>query len=299
MNNTIKFAKPPTTFKQQITRLTSRGMVISDISKAENFLTQVNYYRFCGYALHYEIFVNGIRSHQYKAGTCFEDVCLLCEFDSKLRNLLFLAIEPIEVAFRTTVCHEMAITYNDAHWYLNLKLFTPQFEHNKLLADIQVEFDRSNEVFVQSYKSKNYSPALPAAWMLTEILPLGKWSRMYGGLASKDDQRVIAKRFNAKAYYLRSWIHSLSFLRNLCAHHSRIWNKTFPILPNLTDKQNQSVLHIDRLAGFCTVMADLLSVLGKKDNFRHDLQKLFNLYPQVPVSKLGFADGWEKGPIWK
>lgn len=109
MNNTTKFAKPPTTFQEQIALLKSRGMVINDVLKAEIFLMQVNYYRFCGYALHYEIFQNGKRSHQYKTGTHFEDVCLLCEFDSKLRNLLFSAIEPIEVAFRTTVCHEIAI----------------------------------------------------------------------------------------------------------------------------------------------------------------------------------------------
>lgn len=181
MSNRIFFAKPPLTPAQQMALLVSRGMQVSNSNVAETFLTRVNYYRFCGYALHFELFNNGIRTHQYKSRVQFEDVCSLYEFDSELRTLLFSAIEHIEVAFRTAVCLEMALSYNDSHWYLQSGLFNQQFNHQQLLDDTRNEFDRSREIFIRNYKQKYSSPLLPPAWMLTEILSLGKWSKVYGG----------------------------------------------------------------------------------------------------------------------
>jgi abortive infection bacteriophage resistance protein len=299
MNNRTPFKKPPTTPAQQVALLCSRGMIVSDIAQAESFLTKVNYYRFCGYALHFEVMQNGIRTHQYKPDVRFEDVCMLYEFDSELRTILFSSIEHIEVAFRTAICLEMALATKDSHWYLQPGLFNTSFNHQQLLDDAQSEFDRSREVFILSYKQKYCAPALPPAWMLTEILPLGKWSKIYSGLKFRDNQKGIARQLNTSYFHLQSWMHGISFLRNLCAHHSRIWNKTFPILVNLTERHKQSVLYHDRLAGFCTVMADLLTTLGRKGEFKRQMGDLFKKYPGVPIAKLGFKEQWDEGATWK
>lgn len=40
------YNKPPTTFSEQVKKLVSRGLAIPDQSKAEFYLSQLNYYRF-------------------------------------------------------------------------------------------------------------------------------------------------------------------------------------------------------------------------------------------------------------
>ncbi len=300
MSSRIPFTKPPTTPECQVQLLRSRGMAIEDEHTAVRFLENVNYYRFCGYALHFEIFENRTRTHQYKKGSSFNDVCTLYEFDSELRTLLFSSIEHIEVAFRTAVCLELCLGYNDSHWYLKKDVYNLSvFSYDVFIDGCRKEFFRSREIFVQSYKDKYSTPELPAAWMLTEVLSIGKWSKIFGGLKNTDDQKAIARRMNATPWHLQSWMHSISYLRNLCAHHCRIWNRTFQIRVNLTKRQKQSVVYPTKMAALCTVMADLLTTLGRKEAFKNQLIELFEKYPGVPILKMGFTDNWKMGAIWR
>jgi abortive infection bacteriophage resistance protein len=183
---------------------------------------------------------------------------------------------------------------------LRKDIYNPSvFSYDVFIEDCRKEFARSREIFIRSYKDKYSTPELPAAWMLTEILSMGKWSKISGGLSSPEDQKTISRRFNATPWHLQSWVHSLSYLRNLCAHHSRIWNRTFQIRASLTRRQKESVLDPARLAGFCTVMADLLTTLGRKESFRDRLVDLLRKNPQIPISKMGFAQQWVTGETWR
>lgn len=300
MTSKVPFQKPPTTPAEQVRLLKSRGLSVSDDRFAAEFLSQINYYRFCGYALHFEHFQNRERTHRYKAGSRFEDVVSLYEFDSELRTLLFSYVEPIEVLFRTAVCSELCLRHRDSHWHLNRALFDESvFEFDRFLDDCKKEYSRSREIFVQAYRAKYSTPELPAAWMMTEILSIGKWSKIFGGLKYNEDKKAIARCMNATPWHLQSWMHSLSYVRNLCAHHSRIWNRTFQIRVNLTKRQKQSILNPARLAAHCTVMADILAGLGKRQGFKQQLVDLFARYPVVPIEKMGFKPDWHRGEIWQ
>lgn len=301
MDSRIQFTKPPISAKQQVELLISRNMSISNIEEAEKFLLQVNYYRFCGYALHFEIFKDRKRTHKYQEGTKFEDVKILCEFDSELRKILLSAIEHIELAFRTAICHKISLKYNDSHWYVKSKYFklSNGFNHKRLLDTCGNEFNRSKEIFINSYKKKYKEPELPPVWMLAEILSLGKWSIIYSTLNSKEDQKEIANIFNIKSHHLRSWIYGISYLRNLCAHHSRIWNKSYSIGVFLTKRQLRAVDNKNKVASLCIVLSDLLSSIEKKEYLKEKLSDLFEKYPNIPISKMGFPRNWKESFIWK
>lgn len=294
----MKFPKPATTIDEQIDKLRSRGMIIDDLASARDFLNAVSYYRFSGYALHFEYFKDGERTHKFKPNTIFSNVVKLYNFDSALRTMLFSFIEHIEIAFRTALCDELSLKYKNPHWYLEKTLYNPlKFKYENFTEDCMAEFSRSREIFVQSYKQK-YSDELPPSWMMAEILSIGKWSKVFGGLINRSDQDAVADRFHAPAWRLQSWMHGLSFLRNLCAHHCRIWNRNLPITPNLTKRQKISVVYHDRLAGACTIMADLLTPMRRKDALKNQLVDLLANNEEVPLIKLGFADNWPESPIW-
>ena len=49
---------------------------------------------------------------------------------------------------------------------------------------------------------------------------------LFGGLKRTDSNNISKDCFGIDEKILSSWIHTLVYIRNLCAHHSRIWNRT-------------------------------------------------------------------------
>lgn len=284
----VPFAKPALSLSQQVDLLRSRGMTITHEQEAEETLLRLNYYRFSGYALHFEEFQNRQRTHRFKPGISFDQVVNLYEFDTCLRVLLFRYIEPVEVAFRAAICYELAIRTQNPHWYLERDMYDDRFDYDRLVTDCQRDYDRSDEVFAKSYREKYGSPALPPAWMMSEILSIGKWSLIFKNLVDGEHKKAVSHHFSTKPYYLESWIHSLSVLRNLCAHHCRIWNRNFTIPPALPEKLRHLVIGNARLAAPIVVLTHLLKTLGKNIEFQSNWDGLLARFPDVPRDKMGF-----------
>ena len=283
----VQFNKPPLSLAEQVALLRNRGMLIHDHGAAEDALLRLNYYRFSGYALHYEEFEDRRRTHRFKAGTTFDHVIELHDFDSRLRAMLFRYIEPIEVAFRAAICYELSIRTNDAHWYMDKDMYVHYHRHDRLLEECEREYRRSDEIFIKSYREKYDSPPLPPSWMMSEILSLGRWSKLYSHLVDREAKKAIASHLMTKPYFLQSWMHSLSVLRNLCAHHCRIWNREFTIRPHLPQKLQELVIGNGRIAALIVIITHVLKPLGKNLEFQGDWDSLLSAYPDVPKVKMG------------
>ena len=89
----------------------------------------------------------------------------------------------------------------------------------------------SKEEFVRHYLSTYYadSPGVPL-WMVSEIISFGQLSKLYAGLNS-DDKEAIAKQYDLSHRVFGQWLHAIIYLRNICAHHSRLWNRELEIRP--------------------------------------------------------------------
>ena len=92
--------KPPTTYRQQLEKLRSRGCIIKDETRAIDVLSKVNYYRLTAYFLPFKQL-----NETYIDGTDFDTVYQIYEFDRKIRLILFSAIEEIEVYLRSTLAY--------------------------------------------------------------------------------------------------------------------------------------------------------------------------------------------------
>lgn len=285
----MKYNSPPTTIDKQIEILESRGMIIADKKLATEFLNKVSYYRFGGYALHYEHFEDRNRTHKYKAGTTFEDVVSLYYFDDKLRSILFDAITHVEVAFRTQICLHMALKTNDSHWQLNKRHVNAQFNHEKFMEEIEKEINRSHEIFIKSYREKYTVPELPASWMMIEIISFGNWSKLYKSLEDREVKKDVADYFNLKPYQLESWIQSITAIRNICAHHGRLWNLSLTTQPFITKKMKKvyNPVQQKKIVVVLDVISELLKPLNEYDDFIDNLNNLFNQYPHIPITSTG------------
>ena len=292
MNKMDSFSKKPTTAKEQVGILQQRGMLVADSAHAMEFLDYCSYYRFCGYALHFERLTNtGERTHSYKPGTTFEAVERIYHFDAALRRLMFHYTTLIEVNFRASFSNISAQFYNDAHWFMNPVRFLDSDKHTEFLQLCQQEVKRSREIFITSYKSKYTTPDLPPIWMLTELMSFSVWSKLYQNLADKSLKQQIANALNVPEKYLISWLQALTVLRNLCAHHSRIWNRNFTQAPLLSNSMKKKVIPTQhkKIFALLLVIYDLLKTIKREKDFYSDLTDLFSQYPEIDLRNLGFA----------
>lgn len=91
-------------------------------------------------------------NYRFKPGSTFEQVCQLYEFDYELKNLLLANISKTEIAVRTQLAYIMSMAY-DGFWIEDATLFANQNQHQKTIQSINDEYNRSDELFVKTFKT--------------------------------------------------------------------------------------------------------------------------------------------------
>lgn len=288
----------------QIQQLKSRGLLITENSLAEHYLKNISYYRLAGYWWPMQ---SDKVNHVFKPNSRFEDVVALYNFDSELRLLVFNAIERIEIALRTRMINHLSHEV-DPWWFENALIFKNPSAFIENLRLMDRDLKNSKEVFInQHYRKYHADGRRPPAWKTLEVVSFGLLSKLYGNLGSKIDSKdTIAKELNTVNHtYLRTWLQSLSQIRNICAHHGRLWNKNLPgrpkLLPRppapwLTDVPPFSEHHMLYVHICC--IKYLLDAISPGHKFSSKLKTLFAKYPTVDLKALGFSKIWEKEPLW-
>ncbi|MEJ7746720.1 MAG: Abi family protein [Luteimonas sp.] len=221
--------KQALTFDEQIARLRERGMVIADADRARHYLSQLNYYRLRGYWMHLEVPSAISGEHQFREGTTFEQVIALYDFDRHLRLLVNDAVERVEVSLRTRWAHVLALHAGPCA-HLQSSLFNDH--HPKLLGRMERLYADRNDVFLRHYLERDIEPPI---WVLCETLSLGDLSKWLGAIKQHSMRQAIATPYGLHETPLCSFIENLAYVRNLCAHHGRLWNRALivgqPALP--------------------------------------------------------------------
>jgi abortive infection bacteriophage resistance protein len=237
-NSASFYQKTHLSIPQQIDLLSSRGMRIADFEYATKALASFGYYRLSGYWYPYRT-ADGANEY-FVHGIAFEEVIALYEFDRKLRFVVFDAIERLEVALRFEIAH--AIGETGAFNHRIGDIFTPEFSRpgsdgksklDVLLGKMDRESNRSSETFTKHHFHK-YGRPLPI-WKVVEVINFSQLCELYSGLKQKD-QDLIASRFgirtrsgNGDSGTLSNWMANLNHVRNICAHHSRLWNRNIDV----------------------------------------------------------------------
>ena len=167
----------------------------------------------------------------FKEGSFFDMVFTLYCFDKELRKLVSAELEKIEVAIRAKMIYELSHNYGP-YWFINPDLFSSRDELASTLKSFKREHSRTDEEFIKSFNIK-YTDPLPPSWMMLEISSFGSLSSLFQNLNSGSDKRIIAAYFGLDDGTFISWLHHLTYVRNICAHHSRLWNRKMSIRPRI------------------------------------------------------------------
>ncbi|MBR6245395.1 Abi family protein [bacterium] len=233
------------TIEEQIKILKDRGLDIPDEKQAYDFLKRNNYYRVSGYSL-------TLRSHDvFNQGATFQNIVDIYEFDHALRHILLCYIELIEVTLKSVYSYEFTKSYG-AVGYLESKHFSDPIKYKEITekTEKQKKARLPHEAYLKHFIEDLHQNQIPL-WAYVDLFTISDISFLYS-ISEPEIKNTVAKFFGLDpdkkgAELLKSFMHSLTIIRNLCAHGSRLFNRLFEQKPWL-NKKELSLLRVKRVS---------------------------------------------------
>lgn len=297
----MKYSKPPLTFEQQVDLILGRGMR-GDRAMMISRLAVVNYYRLSGY---WHPFRNP--DHTFRPNTTFDTIWERYVFDRQLRLLVMDAIERIEVAVRTQLAYHLAHAGGDPFAYADDPLALPNLaadERQRLRAELAEETAHSKETFAEHFRRQYGSEhSHMPVWMAAEVMTFGCMLTLYRGCHG-DIKRRVAATFGVHDVVFGSWLLALNTVRNICAHHGRLWNRELGTKPKIPEKAKHPQWHHpiavngERVFGILTICKHCLDRIAPQSHWSQRWRELLRAHPYVPRGSMGMPADWEQCPIW-
>ena len=294
----MNYSEPLLTISDVMNLLDNRGISYDDKQKAEDTLRNMSLFRLKGYLYPFE---QDHATHLLKSGTTFEKVLKLHDFDVALRALISQWLQKIEVSLRTQMSQVMAEA-TDQFWHTNPANFRNTSQHAVLLTKLNSELNRSDDDQILAFR-RTYSDPFPPCWMSMEVTSFGTLSLMYKWLRAGNSRRDVASYYGLPDTVMESWIHSLVYVRNICAHHSRLWNRTLRIQPVAPRHPHHPFISSsslnNRVYYVLCIIKYLLDIIDPSHKMQCQLTWLWVNYPMIDKRAMGFPEGWELEPFWR
>ena len=323
------YDRPHLTFQEQLEKLEARGLEVTDHEAALRYLGKIGYYRLSAYwypmrELRLSQDVPGgpiskSRADNFVEGSTFANAVALYIFDKKLRLLVLDALERVEVAIRVDISYNLGAKDKFAHT-------KPEFLHGNFTKQAtkngrtgfeiwhekyQQSQERAHEDFLDHYKNKHGLP-LPI-WVSVELWDFGMLSHFYKGMQHADKTGIAKKYGIPRCETLESWLRALNFLRNVAAHHSRLWNKNLIDQPKYPKRGE--IIEFDALLRDPSIAAEasarvysvlciliyLVKQISPTSSWPKRLLEHIESFPgnsKISVKDMGFPSGWQTQKFW-
>jgi len=298
----MSISKPALTRKEMISLLKNRNLKFNSESNAIEILKRLNYQKLMVYRFKFlEDSINFIPN------TTFENIYDLYKFDRDLKFLILELVESVELALRTQIAYELGHKYSIHCHFENNIFLNPDF-HNNLLSKLSYKFDMSNidRPLIIVYHQNKYKDQLPI-YKFIELLTLGQLSKVFKNLKI-EDRDLITKTYYKNRYHkinskhLTSWFLTITEVRNICAHHEKLYNRIFEISPlkhkdwkDISNKTSKGK-EIFTIYGIFLVFK---YIIQDKELFNESVDKLdilFQKYSAIinPMEDLRFPSNWKE-----
>ncbi len=291
---------PPTSPGDQIERLLRRGILIQDFEEALLFLSNVNFYRLRSYL---EPFVDqtstcGLRPFQ--ADTTLEAVLERYRFDTWLRVLMLGAFNYIEVSIRTQWTFHLSYSQGGGEYaHLSPQFFGENYSNN--LTHLKDDYDeRGKDLHGYDFQGC-------PIWAVSEMMSFGQLSRWHGDTILSV-RKAVASHYQLHWKVLGSLLRHLTTIRNLCAHHERLWDRDFATRMSRPKTQMGAFSNpraffneaaTGRLYNTLVMVAYLTRVITGNPGWTIDLIALMSRFPNIPQERMGFISNWKESEIWQ
>lgn len=298
----MEYTKPPLSIDEKINLLQSRGLIINDIGRAKGYLVHIGYFRLTWCLKYFQ----NTDTNKFNAWVSFDDILNLYIFDRKLRLLVLDVVEKIEVSLKAIISDYMSLEYWSL-WYIDKSRYNICDERSKvifatLMKIIEQKKEKSSAMFIKAFKEK-YTDEYVPSWMFFEECTIGEISTIYT-LLHDNDAKSIATYYATYFVDLRRRMQVLGNVRNISAHHARLWNRRYISKPRTKDvilkgkykmevSENGSLEVIPHFFNVCLIISYLLDKISPTHDFIEKLTLLFDEHPNVPQSSMWFDEDWK------
>lgn len=317
----MKPLKPWLSQADQLQLLCDRGLQVDNHAAALNYLKRLGYYRLSGYwyplrridQTASQIQGRAVREDRFTAGSQFQDVVKLYIFDKKLRLLALDALERIEMAVRVDVAHLLGKRDPLAHE--NPDCLHGNFARRALRKGPD-KGKTAHQVWQKRYRAllhrarkepfvvhhREHYSALPI-WVAVEVLDFGALSKLFAGMAHADQQTIAVIYGAPTGEAFAQWLRSLNFIRNVSAHHSRLWNINVVEVAPVPKGWPQELKNSRPFFYFCLIQ-QLMRIICPNSSWGKRFEALLREeFPtptnrQLTLKDMGVVQGWEDWEIW-
>ena len=284
----LKQHQPPMTIDEQVENLKSIGLIVDDEEYAKKILNDISYFRLVkAYSLNLKP-----KNGNYNKNTAFEEIVELYLFNANFRQIIFPEIEKIEINVRCRVANYFAEQYG-VLGYLNSENFEEEVYHKEFLEDIEEEIRRNSKApFVKNFRG-NYEGGNLPIYALVEVFSFGTLSKFFKNMHNKY-KKAIANTFGVGYTYIESWLESISYVRNICAHYGRLYNAKLSKTPILYKEYTRVGIRNNRIYGVLLCMKYLLKNDSHWNLFVDNIEMLFDKYESVKIDTMGFPKEWKE-----
>lgn len=298
------------TIDEQIEILKRRQLIIDESKAREIFRDNNYYYLINGYK---DLFLDeNSEEEKYKNNANLEEIFALYKFDSELRSTFLKYILMIERRIDTYIAYEFSKQYGEKEYLIESNFNNNKTNNSKiksLIADINfntsMQIRNSNKMLSHYIRKYGYIPL----WVLIRIITFGQISKFYD-LMKQQDQNKVAKKFGVREKELKTYIHNLAIIRNICAHDEKLYDirlkntimkhdihKQF----NLNLQNGQYAKGYKDLFSIVIILKVLLDkkefkdfytiVLNNIEEIEHNIKSIH--FSQV-IDKMGFVEDYKK-----
>lgn len=273
--------KQAKTLDELIDILESRGLVIGARDNARSQLSLIGYFRLSGYSL-------GLRHNDvFRPTVSLTEIVQIYRFDEQLRKMMYGVIEPIEIQMRALVANSLALKYgNIAH--RDPSLYIDPISHQKFIDIYEKSLREMSLVAFVNHGIKQYGE-LPI-WAAVETWTLGTLSKFYGNMLL-EDQKVVAASFDVNVSYLPGWLECLAYIRNICAHNGRLYNRVITKLPKLYSEDKKYISK--KIFPVLIVIKKIYRGKGAWLDFSKELSTAISSHSEIKLSFMGFPENWK------
>lgn len=275
------------TIDEQIENLKNIGLIVEDEEYAKRILNDISYFRLIkAYSLNLKT-----NEGRYRENITFQQLVDLYLFNANFRQIIFPEIEKIEINVRCRISNYFAEKYG-VLGYLEADNFVNVKYHQEFLKDVHEEIRRNSKApFVKNFRM-NYAGGMLPIYALVEVFSFGTLSKFYKNMKNPD-KKAIAKSFGIGYTYLESWLESISYVRNICAHYGRLYNAKLSKTPMLYKEYSEAGIGNNRILGVLLCLKHILKNDNHWNMFVDKIEILFDKYENVDITTMGFKENWK------
>ena len=300
----MEYNKLPYSYDEQASNLLSKGL-LSDKQELLDRLKRVSYFRLNAYFYPFK----DKTTRNFKYPISLDKIWKHYTFDRQLRLIVLDAVERVEVAIRSQLLHIFAHRYG-TFGYLqveNLPFINSYSEdgYKNWISSLKNETVRSREDFIRHFRNRyGDTHDLPPVWTLAEIMSYGDMLRFFNGVENNIRQEIAAE-YKVSDKVLASWLKAIGAVRNICAHHGRLFNKRLGVKPLIPYKNRYPrwydpfTIDKSKIVSVLTILNYMLDIVAPTSSWSQRFVKLMDDYRDVPQQWMGFPDDWQEHEMWK